>query len=89
MWLLYYCAFLYEECTKPHGHMGNLGVTPGICGDVGERAQLIMKWVKAPCVRNGSHSRRLRVTKVRSWAMSSLWHPDFRILKISSIGGAN
>ena len=35
-------APLYEECAKHHGHKGDPGVTPGTCGTVGERAQVIL-----------------------------------------------
>ena len=43
----------------------NPSMTPGICGAVGERAQVILVWVKAPGIENASHSQRLRVTRVR------------------------
>ena len=38
---------LYEECPKHHGHKGDPGVTPGTCGAIGERAQVILVWVRA------------------------------------------
>ena len=40
---------------------------------VGEMAQVILVWVRAPGDGNASHQRRLRVTRVRPWAMSSSW----------------
>ena len=47
-------APLHEECPKHHGHKGNPGVTSGTCGAVGERAQVILVWVRAPSVGNTS-----------------------------------
>jgi len=40
-----YHAPLHEECVKHHGHKGDPGVTPGTCGAVGERAQMILMWI--------------------------------------------
>ena len=39
---------LLEECLQHHGHKGDPGVTPGTCGAIGERAQVILVWVRAP-----------------------------------------
>jgi hypothetical protein len=50
---------------KHHGHKGDPGVTPGTCGVVGERAQMILVWVRAPGVEITSHSQRLGVKRVR------------------------
>ena len=58
-------APLHEECPKHHGHKGGPGVTPGTCGAVGERAQVILVWVRAPGVGNASHPQRLGGTRVR------------------------
>ena len=41
-------APLLEECPQHHGHKGDPGVTPGTCGAIGERAQVILVWVRAP-----------------------------------------
>ena len=41
-------APLLEECPQHHGHKGNPGVTPETCGAIGERAQVILVWVRAP-----------------------------------------
>ena len=35
-------APLFEECPQHHGHKGDPGVTPGTCGAIGERAQVIL-----------------------------------------------
>ena len=44
-----YCrAPLLEECLQHHGHKGDPGVMPGTCGAIGERAQGILVWVRAP-----------------------------------------
>ena len=82
-------APLHEECLKHHGHKGDLGVTPVTCGANGERAQVMLVWMRAPGIRNACHPWRLGVTKVRPWAMSSLWCSNFRILKNSPIGGVS
>ena len=39
---------LLEECSQHHGHKGDPGVTPGTCGAIGERAQVILVCVRAP-----------------------------------------
>ena len=52
------------EVPKHHGHKGDLGVTPGTCGVVGERAQVILVLVTAPGVGNAPHPLRLRVMRV-------------------------
>ena len=54
-------APLLEECPQHHGHKGDPGVTPGTCGAIGERAQVILVWVRAP----GSWER-LPPTETRS-----------------------
>ena len=41
-------APLFEECPQHHGHKGDPGVTPGTCGTIGERTQVILVWVRAP-----------------------------------------
>ena len=50
---------------KHHGHKGDPRVTPGTCGAGGERAQMILVWVRAPGIGNASHPRRLGVMRVR------------------------
>ena len=54
-----YHVTLHMECTKHHGYKGDLRVTPGTCGDVGERAQVILVWVRAPSVGYASYPRKL------------------------------
>ena len=54
-----------KGCPRHHGHKGDPGVTPGTCGAGGERAQVILVWVRAPGVGNASHPRRLGVMRVR------------------------
>ena len=59
-------APLHEECLQHHGHKGDPGVlTLGTSGAIGERAQVILVWVRAPGVENASHPQSLGVTKVR------------------------
>ena len=48
-----------------HGHKGDPGVTPGTCGSIGERAQVILVWVRALGRGNASHPQELGVTRVR------------------------
>jgi hypothetical protein len=59
------CAPLHKGCPKHHGHKGDPGLTPGTCGAGGEKAQVILVWVRAPGVGNASHPRALRVMKVK------------------------
>ena len=54
-----------KGCPKHQGHKGEPGVTPGPCGAGGEKAQVILVWVRAPGVGNASHPRRLGVMRVR------------------------
>ena len=54
-------APLLEECLQHHGHKGDPGVTPGTCGAIGERAQVILVWVRAP-----GRWERLPPTETRS-----------------------
>ena len=54
-------APLLEECPQHHGHKGDPGVTPGTCGAIGERAQVILMWVRAP-----GRWERLPPTETRS-----------------------
>jgi hypothetical protein len=54
-----------KECPKHQGHKGDPGVTPGTCGAGGEKAQVILVWMRAPGVGNASHPRRLGVMRER------------------------
>ena len=54
-------APLHEECPQHHGHKGDPRVTPGTCCAIGERAQVILVWVKAP-----RHWECLSPTETRS-----------------------
>ena len=38
---------LLEECPQHHGHKGNPELTPGTCGAIGERTQVILVWMRA------------------------------------------
>ena len=60
----YCCAPLLEECPQHHGYKGDPRVTPETCGAIGERAQVILVWVRARGVENASHPLRLGVTRV-------------------------
>ena len=81
--------------TSPQGvpkipwHKGDPIVTPETCGAVGERAQVILVWVRASGVGNASHAQRLGIMKVRPQAMRSLWLADSRILKNTLIRGVS
>lgn len=39
-------------------------LTPGPCGAVGERAHVILVWVRAPSVGNASHPWKIGCTRV-------------------------
>ena len=82
-------APLYEEYAQHHEHKGDPGVTLGTCGVIGERAQVILVWVRTPSVENDSHPRRLWFTKVKPWAKSGLWRLDSKMSKITLIGGVS
>ena len=57
-----YCRTpLLEECPQHHGHKGDPGVTPGTCGAIGEKAQVILVWARAP-----GRWERLPPTETRS-----------------------
>jgi hypothetical protein len=58
-------APLHKGCPKHQGHKRDPGVTLGTCGASGEKAQVILVWVRAPGVGNASHPRRLRVMRER------------------------
>ena len=51
-------APLHEKCPNHHGYKGYIGVIPMICGVVGERAQMIIVWVRALGVGNASHPHK-------------------------------
>ena len=78
-----------EECPQHHGHKGDAGVTLGTCGANGERAQMILVWMRTWSIGNAFHLWRLGVTRGRPRALDGLWHPDSRMLKNTSIGGVS
>ena len=40
-------APLFNECPQYHRHKGDARVTPGTCGAIGERALIILVWMRA------------------------------------------
>ena len=64
-------------------------MTPGTCGAVGEKAQVIVVWVRAPSIGNASHPWRLGGMRVRPSAMHSLWRVDSTMLKNTLIRGVS
>ena len=50
---------------KTMGTKGDPIMPPGTCGAIGERAHVILVWLRAPDVENASHSRKLEVIRVR------------------------
>jgi hypothetical protein len=60
-----YRAPLQKGCPKHHGHKGDPGVTPRTCGASGEKAQMILVWVRTPGVGNASYPRGLGVMGVK------------------------
>ena len=80
-------APLLEECPQYHGHLGDPEVTPETCGAIGEKAQVILVWMRAQDVGNASHPQRLGVTRVRPKVLDGSWCPNSRMLKNTSIGG--
>ena len=37
----------FKDCQQHHEHKGDPGVMPETCGTIGERAQVILVWVRA------------------------------------------
>ena len=62
-------------------------MTPETCGAIGERAQVILVWIKALGHGDASHPHELGVTRDRPRALDGLWHSGSRMLKNTSIGG--
>ena len=54
-----------KSARNTMGPMGNPKVIVMTCDAIGERAQVILVWVRVPGVENGSHPQRLGVTRVR------------------------
>ena len=80
---------LTQTLSTHHGHKGDPGVTPGTCGTIGERAQILLVWGRALGVENASHPWKIRVRRLRPWVMSSLRRRNSRMLRNTSIGGAS
>jgi hypothetical protein len=78
---------VYLSYPKHHEHKGDLGVTPETYVTIGERAQMILVWVGAPNVGNAFQPQRIRVSRIRPWAMRSSWREDYKMLNNTSIGG--
>ena len=85
----YCCAPLLKDCSQHHVHNRDPRVTSGICGAIGERAQMILVWVRAPRHGNASHPQELGVTRVKPRVLDGSWHPNSRMLKNTSIGGVS
>ena len=62
---------------------------PGTCGTIGERAQVILVWIRASGHWERLPPRRLGVTRIRPRALDGSWCCDSRLLKNTSIGGVN
>ena len=62
-------------------------MTLGTCGTIGERAQVILVWMRASGVGNASHPQRLGVIRIKPRVLDGSWHCDSRMLKNTSIGG--
>ena len=81
------CAPLLKECLQYLRLKGDPGRMSGTCDAIGERAQVILMWVRAPGRVNAFHPQELGVTRVRPRALDDLWRLDSRMLKNISIGG--
>ena len=66
-------APLHMECPKHQGHKGNSAMILKTCGAVGERAQVILVWMKTWGVEYVFHPRKLGVMRVRPWTMCRSW----------------
>ena len=74
-----------KECPQHHGHKKDPGVTPGTCGAIGERAQVILVWVRPQGVENTSHPQIQGVTRVIPRALDGSWRCDSRMPKNTSM----
>ena len=59
------CAPFHKDFPKHHGQKGDPGVILGTCDADGEKAQVILVWLRAPRVGNASHPQGLVVMRVR------------------------
>jgi hypothetical protein len=82
-------APLHKECPKHHRHKGDPGVTFGTFSTDGEKAQVILVWVRAPGVGNASHPRRLKVMRAKSQVVRSSCRTILRLMKNTSFGGVS
>ena len=64
-------------------------MTAGTCGVVGEKAQVIPVLMRASGDGNTSYRQRLGVMMVKPLAIRSLWRPDSKMLKNTSIEGVS
>ena len=64
-------------------------MTFGTCGTIGERAQVILVWLRALGRGNASHPQELGAIRVRPRALDSSWRLNFKMLKNTSIGGVS
>ena len=62
---------------------------PGTCGAIGERAQVILVWVRALGRGNAFHLQELGVMRVRPRTLDGSWHLESRIVKNTLIGGVS
>lgn len=60
---------------------------PIICGTIGEKAYVILVWLRALDIGNTSHPHKLGIMEVRPCVMNSLLRLDFRMLKNTSTRG--
>ena len=51
----------FEGWVREGGYKGDHGMATNTCGVVGEKAQVILVWMRAPSVGNASHPQGLRV----------------------------
>ena len=58
-------APLHEECPQHHGYKVDPRMMPEIWGTIGERAQMILVWVRAPCIESAFHPRTLGVMRIK------------------------
>ena len=48
---------LHEKCLQHHGQKGNLRVMHKFRGAIGDRAQVVLVWVRALGIENTSHHK--------------------------------
>ena len=80
-------APLLEECLQHHRYKEDPRVMLGTCGAIGERAQVILMWMRALGRWERLSPTKTRNHEVRPKTLHGSWHCDSRMSRNTSIGG--